>query len=1506
MKKILFALLILTGFVAEAQTYPSPVIQKPNNSFGTQMNRLVPDSTLYLPTACGVPTDTTWLFSQGTSALYPGYGQKMKKAAVYYDSCGHHEYIWDPSLQAWHIADSSSGGGSSYTADETTLHLAGNQFSINTGYQGQSSIINLGTVTSGIWNSTAIADAYIASSATWNAKLTSVLSSARIFVGNGSNVASPVAMSGAGSMNNAGVLSLTPTVTAGSCTNCNLTYNAAGQLTVAANGSGDSGGNPFSDNAALVQNSADHTRLLILSAASIPTGTTNTWTFPGVNGTVARNDAAQTFAGIQTFTLSPIVPSPSAHDSSFKVAPTIYVDQAAGRLQTALADSMARPFNLKINNIGGQTPISIVLNDTTIGFWTFQAGTNVTFDTTSHGILKINSSGSGSSLDTTTIYQRLTANADSIAAIKAKHRYLHNYNWDPAADTLLTSPDDSDAYARQIQDTSTDGSVSISKTLSNTGVIYHNFHVNVSAGTGNDTIDQRQGVVVAPGAISTSQNNIQEPNVDYLPTPELGTPGDSCYKTLVDGGWSVVGVYYGEGPDGRNFIFNQTPIIANHDRASMFYVGDSIYVLAAPTTSQTQIDLYGGLITNVQGISLIHSNIIHYQSGSSTGWDSVGIFNSGVVPVGSKLYMLVDGLSLTNGYMDGLYTANASDVTHWTAYAGNPVTDLTSVTMKPVNGNIWLWGHKSPKPTGGATYLPTDIYRQVSTDTCKQWTYNPFQPTFPRWTKDEGADSVNGQVADICVFQHGDSTYFFYDATRDGLDQGSTNPGLQIKLAVAAMPLSQLVNTNENAYALNQWESYNSTSPTVHARVYTAFNAGNVSIRAGIPDSSAILYLGNSTSEAAALRFKLSNTILPTHTGPGMFIPKGNNIYWYDSLGIQHLIANQDWVTSVLPATGFEAAIHNNPSLTQTDTVHDNGHIIDFLGGTLQSDNFALDPNATTPLANLNTGELIGNTSSTHPTILIGGGLTLGAYSGTNAYLGFNLGYNAGYNYMTSGPGAIIQGVGGGLYFGTAVSGTAAAAASIVYPLYISPAGSGSGNVTVNSGEQDWGNAALQSNSFGGNQLGLYYSNVKNALFQVDGAANLNLTGLASLTLPTASIPLGSSSDTALVIETISGVSTFKKALISGGGGASAANPTGTIGLSTVNGTASTFLRSDGAPPLSQAITPTWTGLHTWNLGNTSTTVTPALFLNNSTASTSGATAQYSYALGFGGTGWVTGSSASQATKDLIYNVTASGSVQPSNNIYVDMSHNGGSYTHALIINEGGGITVVGGGNFSANVLTCAACGYSFGTGTQGGIYGDSTYGIAIRQGTNPEEFRLLNTYTAVGNQGGLKISYKTASNVATISTFAYGAAAASSINHVSTESFVGTTTLGGYTQVGNILVDTTTGTVVYGSGSGTGASSGANYNAGNNAGVLDFTTGTSPSASATILTLTFNVSWGDGGNTPVVLSPANAAAAALSGNANIYANCGNSALILTSGSTALAASTEYKWNYMIMGHVND
>jgi hypothetical protein len=45
----------------------------------------------------------------------------------------------------------------------------------------------------------------------------------------------------------------------------------------------------------------------------------------------------------------------------------------------------------------------------------------------------------------------------------------------------------------------------------------------------------------------------------------------------------------------------------------------------------------------------------------------------------------------------------------------------------------------------------------------------------------------------------------------------------------------------------------------------------------------------------------------------------------------------------------------------------------------------------------------------------------------------------------------------------------------------------------------------------------------------------------------------------------------------------SGANPSAQVGLTTVNGSATTFMRSDGAPSLDVGISPTWTGTHTFS-----------------------------------------------------------------------------------------------------------------------------------------------------------------------------------------------------------------------------------------------------------------------------------------------------------------------------------
>jgi hypothetical protein len=67
------------------------------------------------------------------------------------------------------------------------------------------------------------------------------------------------------------------------------------------------------------------------------------------------------------------------------------------------------------------------------------------------------------------------------------------------------------------------------------------------------------------------------------------------------------------------------------------------------------------------------------------------------------------------------------------------------------------------------------------------------------------------------------------------------------------------------------------------------------------------------------------------------------------------------------------------------------------------------------------------------------------------------------------------------------------------------------------------------------------------------------------------------------------------------------ANPSANVGLSAVNGSAATAMRSDGAPALDQGIAPTWTGLHTFTKNISAGETGKLLALNTTTARGGGA-----------------------------------------------------------------------------------------------------------------------------------------------------------------------------------------------------------------------------------------------------------------------------------------------------------
>lgn len=76
------------------------------------------------------------------------------------------------------------------------------------------------------------------------------------------------------------------------------------------------------------------------------------------------------------------------------------------------------------------------------------------------------------------------------------------------------------------------------------------------------------------------------------------------------------------------------------------------------------------------------------------------------------------------------------------------------------------------------------------------------------------------------------------------------------------------------------------------------------------------------------------------------------------------------------------------------------------------------------------------------------------------------------------------------------------------------------------------------------------------------------------------------------------------------------ANPSASIGLTAANGSAATFMRSDATPALSVAIVPTWTGLHTFNAGVATTSLTASTTISSTQGfGCNGATPQTSYSV---------------------------------------------------------------------------------------------------------------------------------------------------------------------------------------------------------------------------------------------------------------------------------------------------
>ena len=182
------------------------------------------------------------------------------------------------------------------------------------------------------------------------------------------------------------------------------------------------------------------------------------------------------------------------------------------------------------------------------------------------------------------------------------------------------------------------------------------------------------------------------------------------------------------------------------------------------------------------------------------------------------------------------------------------------------------------------------------------------------------------------------------------------------------------------------------------------------------------------------------------------------------------------------------------------------------------------------------------------------------------------------------------------------------------------------------------------------------------------------------------------------------------------GGGTGSANPSATIGLAAVNGSASTWMTSDSAPPLSQAITPTWTGLHTFGDGLTvsagTTTISGHTLTLTATASVGGtntgdqvipAGANPSATIGLAAVDgsastWMTSDSAPALSQAITPTWTGAHTFTPAG-AAVGITINGNATGYALsIVSGGGGSISITGAAGTSGLIDLAGNGNVVGT----------------------------------------------------------------------------------------------------------------------------------------------------------------------------------------------------------------
>lgn len=310
---------------------------------------------------------------------------------------------------------------------------------------------------------------------------------------------------------------------------------------------------------------------------------------------------------------------------------------------------------------------------------------------------------------------------------------------------------------------------------------------------------QRKGTILRD---PTCLNVFQECNVRFDSGSQLLglDPAEPVFKMWFSGGntGTVIGsggsggMFYAESRNGfENWVMRPTAVIDVTSRSSIVRHNGTYYIYNGP--EQKRFSSSDGVTFGI-GEQL-------YFDGTPAAWEEGGKQNTctWVEPDGTWRMMYEGSGLVGNVWQVGL--ATSTDGINWVRSASNPVLraedGLLSASAPDVHKiGDWYWGwfHGVPANAQGATTtIPTDLYRARSRDLVN-WERTPRYPILVRSTPDEGAGSVQGQIADVSLIEVGDKTFMFYEGG-DGAIIEFRN--FSLKCAVANMTLAELVTTNE-------------------------------------------------------------------------------------------------------------------------------------------------------------------------------------------------------------------------------------------------------------------------------------------------------------------------------------------------------------------------------------------------------------------------------------------------------------------------------------------------------------------------------------------------------------------------------------------------------------------------------------------------------------------------------------------------------------------------------------